>query len=674
MATGNYSSSASQGTSSSSSTSTPIPVFTPQSSWELELSQILGALGQYQYNWAQTQFNAAAAVTDQQINNYLQAAGYGMGMASNLLGRYTSVFEPLENQYIQEAGSYASADRINFNMGQAESASEQATQQGLVNAEQQLQSYGIDPSSGRYADLLAASETQGAAAAAGAGQEAEINTQNTGRQMLLNSVELGQQVPGETVNALNSAYQGIAGAENSMLGLENTGVALTDSASPYYSSAMQLKYPPTGNQSQSTSGNLQRSASASSPSQNQQSGNQNTGQRQQTNTGGYNQGSVAPAYDLGTNKTGTAATDPNASHEIAGQQPGNQNGQYGGYAGQYGQASGEADTSAAAQAGVLPNLTIGGVQDALNNYTGTPGAADTSGAAQSGQLQPLTLGGVNASVLGVDPSQMPPDYQGPSPSTTTGVNPSGTGAIPSPSDNTGGLGQGYVDNSPSNGLGSFLGQLNPVGSANAADNPDQTGGIDQQYVDQSDQTNNYNTTENNDQNFTNNGNYGSANQQVQSDFNQFNQQGNYQPQQSSGNYGNAGGGDGGGGYYAARGGVIPQPRHGRGMTTGGFVPKNLSQSGGRNTDDIPARLNAEEFVMPRDVTKWYGQKFFQDLIAKARKARLGAPAKPTQKPMPNGGGQPRFVSRHIPGQALLQQHARKAAPGMQRSQQSMGAR
>ena len=78
-------------------------------------------------------------------------------------------------------------------------------------------------------------------------------------------------------------------------------------------------------------------------------------------------------------------------------------------------------------------------------------------------------------------------------------------------------------------------------------------------------------------------------------------------------------------------------------TTGGFVSKHLSPSHGAITDDIPARLNADEFVIPKDVTRWYGQKHMQELILKARKAMGSdsqAPAKPTigpAKPMTEPG-------------------------------------
>jgi hypothetical protein len=82
----------------------------------------------------------------------------------------------------------------------------------------------------------------------------------------------------------------------------------------------------------------------------------------------------------------------------------------------------------------------------------------------------------------------------------------------------------------------------------------------------------------------------------------------------------------------AAGGAIPDS-----ATTGGFVSHKLSPSGGANTDDIPAKLNADEFVMPKDVAHWYGQKTFQDMILKARKAmgdHAQAPAKPSFAPPP----------------------------------------
>ena len=80
--------------------------------------------------------------------------------------------------------------------------------------------------------------------------------------------------------------------------------------------------------------------------------------------------------------------------------------------------------------------------------------------------------------------------------------------------------------------------------------------------------------------------------------------------------------------YAAGGSVMDDP------TQGGFVSPELSPSGGDEIDDVDANLNAGEFVIPKDVAAWKGQEFFQNLIKKAREARVMAPAQPSmQQPM-----------------------------------------
>jgi hypothetical protein len=91
----------------------------------------------------------------------------------------------------------------------------------------------------------------------------------------------------------------------------------------------------------------------------------------------------------------------------------------------------------------------------------------------------------------------------------------------------------------------------------------------------------------------------------------------------------SGGGGGGGGEESyAGGGAIPEHS--------GPVPASMSPSGGQRVDDVRAQgpggarinLNADEFVIPRDVALYKGQEFFQKLIASARKNNAMAAAKP----------------------------------------------
>lgn len=80
-------------------------------------------------------------------------------------------------------------------------------------------------------------------------------------------------------------------------------------------------------------------------------------------------------------------------------------------------------------------------------------------------------------------------------------------------------------------------------------------------------------------------------------------------------------------FGLAEGGAIPEDMPGDGMS----IPEEASPSGGAIPDDIPAeldsgapaRLNAGEFVVPKDVVKWLGEKGLQQIILKARKELEG---------------------------------------------------
>ena len=61
----------------------------------------------------------------------------------------------------------------------------------------------------------------------------------------------------------------------------------------------------------------------------------------------------------------------------------------------------------------------------------------------------------------------------------------------------------------------------------------------------------------------------------------------------------------------------PQPMP-LGYTPGGTVPVHASPSGGVVTDDVPAMLTANEFVIPKDVATWLGHKALASQIDKAR--------------------------------------------------------
>lgn len=79
------------------------------------------------------------------------------------------------------------------------------------------------------------------------------------------------------------------------------------------------------------------------------------------------------------------------------------------------------------------------------------------------------------------------------------------------------------------------------------------------------------------------------------------------------------------------------------LAEGGAIPAHTSPTAGAAVDDVPARLTVGEFVMPKDVTAWKGEEFFQKLIEQSRKAKDQATAKPEIGVAPQEP--PTFVSR-----------------------------
>lgn len=594
--------------SQSSGYSTTTPVQSPQSAWGLQLSQMLSALGQNQYNWAMNQFNNGMGVTNQNIDQYRQLAGQGAGLAQQLLTQYENTFEPMMDKYAQQAGSYNSEDRQRFNMGQAESTVAQADQAARDSAERQLQSYGVNPNSGRYQDLMLTSRIQDAAARAGAGTQASVNTAAAGRQMTADVAHMGQNVPGMAVNALQSAYTGVTGAQNAELGMLNTGANLTSSAAPFFNAASgAIKMPTNATQSkqQSTGGSFQTQP----PPPTSNSGN----------SGGPNGRSAGAPVDASGSGKGwmpdhTPGNPAGVTYPANGLKPP--------------PGRGNAPNDPSWQD---PNLWYN-KQDEQGNPLYDPAAWDylNSQNSANGVLEPGTIGNWNQGQnpnsdfnsldpnfgMGSGPSTQGPDTQDWSnPMTFSGQTDQNLPADPS-------SWNANKTNPNQEGVDPWANAQNPL-------QQDFTGSLGQTQ-------DNYNYGE--DQQY----------QMPQDDSGGGGWQNN---DYSQGTADNSGGNDeewlrnqGGGGGYAAGGpvrrGVLP--------TSGGPVPNSASPSQGQQTDDVPARLNAGEFVIPRDVTQHLGTKHFHKLIEQSRRARTGMagpPARPQMKPAL--GGRPTFTSRSM---------------------------
>jgi hypothetical protein len=597
--------------SSSSSVSNPISMDSPEIDWGLQLSQMLSSLGVSMINWAQGVYAQTAATVGPAIQQAMSDSAFSLQQAQTLWQQYTSTYAPEMQLYAQEAGDYGSVARQQFMAGQAESATAQAEQQARQNALQTLTEEGVNPSSGAYQEAELAAQTAAGAAEAGAGTEAAMNTAAQGRQMLLNSIGVGEQLPGATVNAINSGLSGLANAENASIGLGNLGVAATQAGVGYENAASSAdKIPPVGQKSVSAS-----QTSAQPGGQNQGS----SGQGQVTPTNNNAQG-VKAASDgnssfIADPGWGGTYTPPGPGQNAGAQGiPGSQQGLYpGGQSGNSPQNMGGYDNWSTPN---NPNANVAA--------PGTNPEQEFSGQTIGSGNNQITLGGQPGPNPGMGGGDSGGNGLSNFFSNLLNSEPSMSGANGNPNDTTTGSPGSAADGS---GLGNPLSMFSTPAQADTMSfQPQQMSGGGDNYSDNPDP----NAIGGGD----NGGDNGGYNAQPQS-----------QPQDNGGDY-SFGGGYAKGGQVRKRG-VIP--------TTGGYASKSQSPSGGRQTDDINARLNAGEYVVPRDVVHDKGHEFFRNLIQKSRKNRLGAGA--AQKPIgpqmkPGLSGPPSFVSRAIPSANL----------------------
>jgi len=237
----------------SESTSTPTVVSTPENAILDKLSGVASGLAQQMVGWAQGVFAQTSAVTNQAVGNFFQTSQKMGTLSDSMTGQYNNLFAPENAQLVADANSYASPARMAVDMGQAGATQAQAGDAALHTSEEALKSYGIDPSSGRYAALDKADSVQNAANIAGA-ENTQRNTDiATGQQLRSEAVQVGAQLPSAIANVNNTALAANTGAANAIDANANTGANLMNVGNNYLKTAMGIPLSPVAQTSQSQS-------------------------------------------------------------------------------------------------------------------------------------------------------------------------------------------------------------------------------------------------------------------------------------------------------------------------------------------------------------------------------------------------------------------------------------
>lgn len=131
--------------------------------------------------------------------------------------RYTSTFQPLQDQYIAEAQNWDSAERKDARASEA--IADVRQQQSIADATRtrQAMAMGINPNSGRFQNSAAKASTDTALAAAGAGNMARRQVETEAEAKTANAINMGNGLavnPGTSIGLSNGAMSnGVSAAQ-----------------------------------------------------------------------------------------------------------------------------------------------------------------------------------------------------------------------------------------------------------------------------------------------------------------------------------------------------------------------------------------------------------------------------------------------------------------------------
>ena len=204
-------------------------------------------LAKRQQDWAEKTYNENKGTSDLVIDKALGALDRQEEWSIKDRARYENIFQPLEEQLAKDAEDYATPERQEVEAGKAEADVAAQFGQARQAAQDRLESFGVDPSQTRSGALDLGTRVAEAAAQASAGNQARTQTENIGRALRSEAINVGKGYPAQAL----AAQAGSSGAGNQAA---NTGLATTASGAQTMGTGQSWQG--MGNQSIGTWGNI----------------------------------------------------------------------------------------------------------------------------------------------------------------------------------------------------------------------------------------------------------------------------------------------------------------------------------------------------------------------------------------------------------------------------------
>lgn len=197
------------------------------------------SLSRDQFNWSKEQDQRNWATISPLIQQQGQIAQQQEDRSQDYYNYEKGTFRPLEQSMVNEAENFdTDAERER----QAGLASSDVSQQMAVqrdSASRNLERYGINPNSGKFAAVNADMSTSEGLARAGAANQARFNARQMGFAMKEDAAGLGRNLAPNATAAANTALAGDSSAINGQLNGSSVGAGMRNAAIANYMGAQQ---------------------------------------------------------------------------------------------------------------------------------------------------------------------------------------------------------------------------------------------------------------------------------------------------------------------------------------------------------------------------------------------------------------------------------------------------
>jgi hypothetical protein len=182
---------------------------------------LMGSWNNYMFPKLQGQLDTTGQAANNFTSRMNTMADTATGWANDYRNKQTNLYDPLERNIIGQANDYNTPGNIERQSALAEGDVNTEFDNNRQAQQRQMQSYGINPNSGRYEGTQQAAGVQQSAAAAAAGTRARDAAVQLGWQKQLDAASMGKNNVANAT-ALNSAAQGESAAgltaQNTQLG------------------------------------------------------------------------------------------------------------------------------------------------------------------------------------------------------------------------------------------------------------------------------------------------------------------------------------------------------------------------------------------------------------------------------------------------------------------------